>query len=86
MHARIIARTLRLPIHVVLPDSPVVLTKVDAWTAEGEAYAIATGSDLSAFISTQTYLGRSHMMHPILCSIRRSAGIRIPLITRRLTG
>ena len=47
-----ILRTLRLPIHVVLPDSPVVLTKVDAWTAEGEAYAIATGSDLSAFIST----------------------------------
>lgn len=47
-----ILRTLRLPVHVVLPDSPVVLTKVDAWTAEGEAYAIATGSDLSAFIST----------------------------------
>lgn len=47
-----VLRTLRLPVHVVLPDSPVVLTKVDAWTAEGEAYAIATGSDLSAFIST----------------------------------
>ena len=47
-----ILRTLRLPVHVVRPDSPVVLTKVDAWTAEGEAYAIATGSDLSAFIST----------------------------------
>lgn len=47
-----ILRTLRLPVHVVLPDNPVVLTKVDAWTAEGEAYAIATGSDLSAFIST----------------------------------
>ena len=47
-----ILRTLRLPVHVVLPDSPVVLTKVDAWTAEGEAYAITTGSDLSAFIST----------------------------------
>ena len=47
-----ILHTLRLPVHVVLPDSPVVLTKVDAWTAEGEAYAIATGSDLSAFIST----------------------------------
>lgn len=47
-----ILRTLRLPVHVVLPDSPVVLTKVDAWTAEGEAYAIATGSDLPAFIST----------------------------------
>ena len=47
-----ILRTLRLPVHVVLPDSPVVLTKIDAWTAEGEAYAIATGSDLSAFIST----------------------------------
>ena len=47
-----VLRTLRLPVHVVLPDSPVVLTKVDAWTAEGEAYAITTGSDLSAFIST----------------------------------
>ena len=47
-----VLRTLRLPVHVVLPDSPVVLTKVDAWTAEGEAYAIATGSDLSAFTST----------------------------------
>lgn len=47
-----ILRTLRLPVHVVLPDSPVVLTKVDAWTAKGEAYAIATGSDLPAFIST----------------------------------
>ena len=47
-----ILRTLRLPVHVVRPDSPVVLTKVDAWTAEGEAYAIATGSDLPAFIST----------------------------------
>lgn len=47
-----ILRTLRLPVHVVRPDSPVVLTKVDTWTAEGEAYAIATGSDLSAFIST----------------------------------
>ena len=43
-----ILHTLRLPVHVVLPDSSVVLTKVDAWTAEGEAYAIATGSDLSA--------------------------------------
>ena len=47
-----VLRMLRLPVHVVLPDSPVVLTKVDAWTAEGEAYAITTGSDLSAFIST----------------------------------
>ena len=47
-----ILRTLRLPVHVVRPDSPVVLTKVDAWTAEGETYAIATGSDLPAFIST----------------------------------
>lgn len=46
-----VLRQLRLPVHVVVPNSPIVLTDVDAWTTEGEGYAIATGSDLSDFIS-----------------------------------
>ena len=47
-----VLHTLHLPVHVVVPDSPVVLTDVDAWSAEGEAYAIAAGSNLSDFINT----------------------------------
>lgn len=46
-----VLRTLRLPVHVVIPDSPIVLTDVDVWTARSEAYAISTESDLSGFIT-----------------------------------
>lgn len=47
-----VLQQLHLPVHVVLPDIPIVLTKVAAWPAGREAYAVPAGSDLSDFPST----------------------------------
>ena len=44
-----VLRQLRLPVQVVIPESPIILTAVDTWTAVSEAYVISVGSDLSDF-------------------------------------
>lgn len=45
-----VLRQLILPVHVVVPDSPVILTQADAWNGSDYACAVPTGSDLSDFV------------------------------------